>query len=105
MAGSRPSDWQWWNSIYQGAKIKISADEWNSFCARINEFRAYKGLASYSFTKVSSGNKISASVVNQAVTAISAIPGHGTLPNSVYVGNPIKASFFNSLQTALNGIG
>lgn len=99
----RPEDWAWWSTVAKGEEIKLSAAEWNAFTERINEFRVYAGLSEYSFTTAVSGStKISASIVNQARTAISAISGHGTLPSAAVSGNPITAAFFNGLESALN---
>ena len=99
---ARPVNWSWWSAIYSGGPVNISAGEWNAFCARINEFRAYRGLPGYWFTTVSSGNAIYADVVNQAWTAIS--PMSGYLPAQASPGGQISASFFNGLASALNSI-
>ena len=102
---SRPDDWEWWSTVAKGAEIQLSAAEWNAFGECINEFRVYAGLSEYSFTTAVSGTtKISAAIVNQARTAISAIDGHGTLPSAAVAGNPITAAFFNNLKDALNAI-
>ena len=100
----RPDDWEWYSTIRSGREIRITADEWNDFCDRINEFREYVGLSAYSFTTVRSGNPIKASYMRQAIIAINAIDGHGTLPASVYEGDQIKASFFTKLASALNAV-
>lgn len=104
IAVERPNDWSWWSTIRSGAAIAITASEWNAFTTRINEFREYTGLSSYSFTTVSSGTPISYWIVNQARTAISEISGHGSLPSAAVSGGKIYASFFNSLASALNSI-
>lgn len=98
----RPSDWTWYSTIASGKEINISAVEWNNFCSRINEFREYAGLSSYNFTTVYPDDEISANIVNQARTAISAIIGTDTLPSAVKSKDPITASFFLSLSDALN---
>lgn len=100
----RPGDWAWWSTVSQEEPIKLTAAEWNRFCTVINEFRLYKNLSEYSFTTVYSGTAISASIVNQAYTAINAISGHGTMPGRAYAGNDITAYFFNQLKNALNAI-
>lgn len=101
---TRPSNWYWSSTVASGYPINISATDWNNFTARINSFRSYAGLTTYSFTRVYSGTAISASIVNQAVYAIGSIPGHGSVPSAVYSGDTIRASFFNSLRSALNAI-
>lgn len=101
---TRPANWSWSSTIEKGKPIKITAVEWNNFCTRINKFRTYKGLATYNFTTVSKGTPISATIVNQARTAINSITGHGTLPSKAASGGAITASFFNTLKNALNAI-
>lgn len=105
----RPSDWSWTTSIVKGATVPkygeslapVTAAEWDLFCSRINTFRAYKGLSAYSFTFVTQGTPMTAVIINQAITAISDIPGHGTLPTP---SNAILASFWQELAAALNAI-
>lgn len=103
-SGDRPDDWEFTSTIASGAAIALTAVEWNDFCIRINEFRTYRELSEATFTIVSSGDPISAAVVNEAVTAISEIPDCGTLPDRAYSGDPIAASFFNQLTIALNSV-
>lgn len=101
---TRPYNWNWYSTVEQGAPIKLTALEWNDFCSRINEFRDYSGLSSYDFTRVSRGDPIEASVVNEARSAISSISGHGSLPSKARSGRAITAAFFNDLKDALNYI-
>lgn len=101
---SRPYNWNWYSTIEQGQPIKLSAREWNDFCTKINAFREYKGLSDYSFTTVSKGQPIKASVVNEAWNAINSIPGRGGLPNKAYSGKPFDAYFFKQLRIALNKV-
>ena len=101
---TRPANWSWSSTIEKGKPIKVTAVEWNNFCTRINKFRTYKGLTTYNFTTVSKGMSISATIVNQARTAINGITGHGTLPSKAASGEAITASFFNTLKNALNAI-
>lgn len=103
-APPRPGNWYWTSTVSSGSPISISAIEWNSFCARINAFRSYRGLSNYSFTTVYSGTAISAVIVNQARTAINSISGHGTLPSAAVQGGAVTASFFNGLRDALNAV-
>lgn len=101
----RPTDWEWISTVAKGVEINLTAAEWNYFTSRINMFRTYAGLSSYNFTKAISGEtEISAAIINEARTAISAIDGHGTLPSEVVKGDVIKASIFNDLMDALNAI-
>lgn len=100
----RPSNWSWYSAIASGASINLSATEWNTFCSRINEFRAYAGLTQYYFTTVYSGTAISAAICNEAWYAINAISGHGTMPSMALSGGPLYASFFTGLRDALNAV-
>lgn len=103
-ASERPDNWAWISTIASGRAVSITAAEWNAFCVRINEFREYKGLSAYSFTTVSKGTKISATICNQAWSAIYAISGHGTMPSAAVADGPLYASFFTLLASALNSI-
>jgi hypothetical protein len=105
ISSKRPYDWAWYSTVAKGSAIQLTALEWTDFCTRINAFREYKGLSSYSFTTVTGGStKIGATVCNEAYTAISGITGHGTLPSAVSAGDPITASYFNGLKDALNAV-
>lgn len=100
----RPSNWYWSTTPVKGNTLRLSANDWNNFCKRINEFRDYKRLGAYSFSTVYSGNRMMAWQANEARSAISAISGHGTLPSSASSGGTINASFFTQLSAALNAI-
>lgn len=115
----RPSNWSWTTYIAQGAatygvdfankKIKIvTASEWNSFVSRINQFRVYKNLGSYSFTTVYSGDGLSAGIYNQARNAINDMAayftGGNSCPSNVSAGVKITAAHFTRLKDALNSI-
>lgn len=113
----RPNDWYWTSVVQSGAEMPITkigdkvyqvmpltAAEWNNFTARINEFRYYTGLSDYSFTTVYKGGGITAAQLNQARTAISSIPGRGTLPTAASSNGTATASFVNGLKNALNAV-
>lgn len=98
---ARPVSWVWNYAKLTNQPVNITASEWNSFCLRINQFRQYKNLANYSFTTVTSGSVITATIVNQAVTAIGAmVSTHAP----VKTGDKITAFFFNKLRDDLNSI-
>lgn len=86
---------------YSGKLAPVSASEWTSFCARINEFREYKGLSSYSFTTLTPGTSFSAAIAREVIAAIGAIPGAGTTPAQI---RPLQAAFWLDLAAALNAI-
>lgn len=101
----RPSDWSWQTTVGKGDEVNLTAQEWTLFCTRINAFRTYKGLSTYSFTGVISGvTQISASIVNAARSAISSMSPGVSLPSAVSSGDEISAAFFNGLKDSLNSI-
>ena len=101
----RPNNFTFSSNIQSGAATTtLTAGAWNNFCARINEFRQYKGLSNYSFTSVSSGSRMTAAIMAQPWDAINAINGHGTMPTRPSQGATIYASYFHTLAAALNNI-
>jgi hypothetical protein len=112
----RPDNWTWTTSIYTGAPLTINngliyvipASEWNSFTAKINAFRTYKGLTAYSFTTVSRGSRFLESF-NEAVNALSDLSQYFasgyTIPTVKTSTNKIYANYFTSMRDALNSIG
>lgn len=100
---TRPNNWYWRSIVQSGMPVAISADEWNAFCARIDEFRIYKGLYAYGFTTVYSGTPVAAWIANQARNAIYDLAPWQT-PGNVNKGDTITAAFFLALQNALNAV-
>lgn len=100
----RPSNFSWTYSKTSGGSFNLTASEWNSFTSRINEFRDYCDLSSYSFTTAYSGNSFTAAMYRQARTAIQAIDGYGTYIPYVYAGDEITAYMMNVLVSELNAI-
>lgn len=108
-AGGRPSDWVWTTNIahglsvpqYEGILAPITAQEWNAFTAKINEFRKYQKLADYTFTTATQGGAITAAIIGEATQAIGGLSGHGAIPTA---GNAILASFWINLAAALNAV-
>lgn len=98
----RPSNFSWTYPKVSGGNFNLTATEWNSFTARINAFRTYKSIGSYSFTSAISGNSFTATMFNQARTAISAM--NSSVPSAVSSGGTVYASGLNSLVSALNAI-
>lgn len=98
-------NWTWSSVVSPRHPINISALDWNNFCTRINQFRAYKGLGGYSFTTVYPGTPISANIYMQAWNAINSISDHGTMPPTAISGTTtITAYHFTQLRDALNVI-
>ena len=99
---ARPSSWSWYSSKYSGGTFNLTAYEWNAFCDRINEFRDYKGLSSYSFTYAYSGSSFTANHYNQARNAINVM--NTNIPPYRNSGDVIYASDLNHLMNGLNGV-
>lgn len=101
ISNPRPSNFYWTHSFSSGENVNISATEWNAFTSKINEFRVYKGLGNASFTTVTSGMDISATIFNQARNAVLGI--YSTSVPSVLSGvTDLYASYFNTLANDLN---
>jgi hypothetical protein len=85
----RPSNWNWSYNIASGENVQnasmsangsnidayiMSANEWNSFTERIDDFRVYKGLSKYfTFTQVTHDTVFTNLIRNQAINAINAL--------------------------------
>lgn len=98
----RPANWYGWSGFRAGNPVRIYASDWNAFCERINAFREYTGLNSTYLTPVDPGTPISAGIVNLARNAIADMTRN--VPYYVNSGDSITASYFISLQSALNSI-
>ena len=115
---ARPSNWSWSYTISSGSSVYsvvnkniyiMPYQEWNSFTTRINEFRVYKSLSSYSFTSVSSETALTTTIINQALTAIrdmsAYFTGGKTVPSNRSTGdNILVASYYLNMRDALNSI-
>jgi len=114
---ARPSDWAWTTTIASGQPCYstynsggkayiavITAVEWNDFTTRINDFRVYKELSTYSFTTASSGGAFYASIINEARTAINDMSPPTSVPGPASSGGIVTAYILNRLKDALNSI-
>lgn len=100
---SRPSNFGWDTSKSSGSNFNLTASEWNRLTSKINEFRAYKGLSSYSFTTASTGANFTATIFNQARNAIADM-NTSSLPGTTGTGSTVNASNLNALRDTLNAI-
>jgi len=103
-AAVRPSNFSWTYTKTKGGSFNLTAAEWNALTARINAFREYKGLSSYSFTYAYKGNDFTAAMYNQAVNAIKGISGYGSYLYTVSKGDTVTAAGLNALRDELNAI-
>lgn len=103
----RPSNWYWDSTISSGSNFNISATEWNNFTSRINQFRQYKYLTSYSFYTVSSGEDFYYWIFNQAVSALNDLSSYmsvNLIPSTKQSGDDLYASYFINMRDSLNSI-
>lgn len=101
---TRPRDWEWYIGKYSGYSFNITASEWNAFFDKINEFRSYKGLSYYSYTRAYWGYNFTASQYNEARNAIAAMNPWTSIPSYRSRGETIYASDINSLRDSLNSV-
>jgi len=63
---SRPSNFNWTTPKISGdPTTNLLASEWNALCVKINEFRQYKSLSTFTFTTVNSGGIFYATIFNE----------------------------------------
>lgn len=101
---ARPPSFSWDTSKTSGSTFNVTASEWTRLQNSINQFRSYKGLGSYSFTSVSSGQLFEAYLYRQCVTAISDMSPPTSAPPQRYTGDTIYASEIDGLRISLNSI-
>ena len=101
---TRPEDWIWESTVAAGEQVLITAVEWNNFTTRINDFREYLSITTYSFTTAVQGNPLLADYFNEAKEAIDDCSPSTSTPDSVVSGDPIVADEFNLLKDSLNSI-
>lgn len=98
----RPSTFAWTHTPSYLNPVALTAVEWNAFLANINLVRVYKGLSEVTFTQAYKGMVFSASIFNQARTAISDMQAMSM--SQVSSGTQVYASFLNLLVSDLNSI-
>lgn len=107
---TRPKYFYWTYAKNSGGTFNLTAIEWNTLTANINQVRVYKGLTEYKgatnlgFTMAFKGNSFTAAMYNQAVEAIQEISGYGAFLSYVSPGDTIYASHLNNLVSELNAI-
>lgn len=118
---NRPDNWEWNPLINTEAIIPFSnntffpvtANQWNQFWARINEFRQYKELSDFTFTVVwgesnNDGTKetsdFTCDIYNEAVEAINDIYGYEEVSEITDRNALLLANTYNSIKNALNAI-
>ncbi|WP_341323357.1 hypothetical protein NSQ62_07755 [Solibacillus sp. FSL H8-0523] len=99
---SRPTDFNWTYAKNSGGNFNLTATEWNNLCVKINAFREYKGLGSYTFTTAITGQPFTYNHYNQARNAINSM--NTNIPPYRNQNDTIYASEINQLRTSLNSI-
>lgn len=99
--------WEWSNAKTSAGTFNVTPTEWLAFYTRINEVRVKCGLSNYAFQTgaeyFGTGKPFYYWMMRQPATAIDEINGQVTDSiKSVNSGDPIYASYFENLKTALN---
>lgn len=100
----RPDDFSWTYPKVAGGDFNLTAREWNDYTERINEFRVYRGLDEYDFTRAYRGDDFTADMYNEARSAIRGISGYGSYIPKVEPGWTIYAETMDLLVSELNAI-
>ena len=101
---ARPPNWEWHTPKISGNTFSLTANEWNSFCTKINQFRQYKNKSTYNFTTATSGGDFYAYMFNEARNAINEMSPPTSVPSIKYSGDIIYANDLNRLRDSLNSI-
>ena len=107
---ARPSNFVWSPALSSGTNPP-TAVQVNALNTRINDFRIYKGLGTYSFTTLSAGTYFYWQM-NQTRSALSDLSAYMTgsyasgalLPGVKVSGNTLYASDLNNFMNSLNSI-
>lgn len=84
----------------------LTAEEWNKYCANVQEVAEYKGVTLSSMPTVSRYATMEKDTINDIINKLRTIPDINTskIPAIVTKGQPIKASTFISLRDAINSV-
>lgn len=104
----RPANWEWEYTITSGSQFYsqsgktaylMRAAHWNQFTARINEFRDYKGLSSYTFTTATTSTTPTGvrNCINQAINAINPMLSTAQRMDTIVAGDKVTAKIFTDL--------
>jgi len=108
---NRPTNWTLFTMTsgsamptYLGNPSPCTAIRWNAFTNKINEFRTYKSVSLYTFSTAYIGQNATATLINQARTAISGMSPPTSVPPAVSSSGGVLASTLVGLQSSLNSI-
>jgi hypothetical protein len=101
---TRPSNFSW-EYPKTGDLLVIGKDEWNNFRARVNEFRIYKGLGSFSYSQAIYDGDMSASSFRDCANAIYHMTASvASACRNVQSNDRQYPWYFENLKEALNSI-
>lgn len=107
-SNKRPDNWEWESSVNKGSLFLMTAQEWNNFISRIQEFAQYCGVtlvSNYlSAAAATSGTPVLATQGLSAVRLLEQLPCTIAPSGTPIPGNYIEAAFFNGLRDSLNSI-
>ncbi|WP_405158495.1 hypothetical protein [Paenibacillus sp. FSL H8-0283] len=101
---ARPANFEWDTAKNAGSDFNITASEWNRLATKVNEFRFYKGIANYTFTRAVSGTDFKATYYNDVISIINTMSPTTAIPSSKVAGDSILASDINRVRNSLNSI-
>lgn len=101
---ARPSNFSW-TYPKTGTLLVIGKDEWNNFRAKVNEFRLYKGLGSFSYSQAIYDGEMPASNFRDCANAIYDMTASVASACRNVQSNDIQQPwYFSNLSEALNSI-
>lgn len=98
-----PGNFSWTSVGSPGTTIRMPAHEWNFFAGLvIDAVYLATGRTYVQSTPAVTGQPMKATTAEEIANALRFATSSETNPPHVYSGNPISASYFNSLATAYN---
>ncbi|WP_424236306.1 fibronectin type III domain-containing protein [Bhargavaea ginsengi] len=110
---SRPPNFSWvvtkargrsYNLVNSQYTNLVTYDEFIAFRQRVNDFRRYKKLDTYTFTNIGRNSVLTATLYNQLNTAIGAMSPPTSTPGARSSGASDLPGLLNGLVTSLNSI-
>lgn len=117
--GTRPEDWAWTSTVRTGATVPVkkvsdgvfeayylTAEEWNGFVDRVQEFADYLGkdVSNLNAAYVTAGEPMTYVEPEIMRQVVSALNPDITPPAAISSGDEITARFIRRLMVILNGI-
>jgi hypothetical protein len=93
-----------WATKVSTEDFRLTASEWNTMTAKINQWRVHQGSSEMSFPVAYSGNDFTASMFNHAVNAITALSPPYSPAATVDIGDDVTAPKLNRIRDSLNSL-